>query len=86
MKGTTKMIQLHGLNKDQREIANMLCYCNSLEEVQFLMKYLLTDNDRRTACTILEIIEQEMAEEDIATENLVRIQRHVTELFMRCRP
>jgi len=86
MKGTTKMIQLHGLNKDQREIANMLCDCNSLEEVQFLMKYLLTDNDRRTACTILEIIEQEMAEEDIATENLVRIQRHVTELFMRCRP
>jgi hypothetical protein len=80
------MIQLHGLNKDQREIANMLCDCNSLEEVQFLMKYLLTDNDRRTACTILEIIEQEMAEEDIATENLVRIQRHVTELFMRCRP
>jgi len=64
----------------------MLCDCNSLEEVQFLMKYLLTDNDRRTACTILEIIEQEMAEEDIATENLVRIQRHVTELFMRCRP
>lgn len=86
MKGITKMIQLHGLNKDQREIANMLCDCNSLEEVQFLMKYLLTDNDRRTACTILEIIEQEMAEEDIATENLVRIQRHVTELFMRCRP
>lgn len=86
MKGTTKMIQLHGLNKDQREIANMLCDCNSLEELQFLMKFLLTENDRRTACTILEIIDQEMAEEDITAENLVRIQRHVTELFMRCRP
>jgi hypothetical protein len=80
------MIQLHGLNKDQREIANMLCDCNSLEELQFLMKFLLTENDRRTACTILEIIDQEMAEEDITAENLVRIQRHVTELFMRCRP
>ena len=86
MKGTTKMIQLHGLNKDQREIANMLCDCNSLEELQFLMKFLLTENDRRTACTILEIIDQEMAEEDITAENLVRIQRHVTGLFMRCRP
>ena len=80
------MIQLHGLNKDQREIANMLCDCNSLEEVQFLIKYMLTDNDRRTACTILEIIEQEMAEEDIDTASLASIQYQVTDLFMRCRP
>jgi Trp operon repressor len=86
MKGTTKMIQLHGLNKDQREIANMLCDCDSVEEVEFLMKYMLTDNDRRTACTILEIIEQEMAEEDIDITDLHVIQYQVADLFMRCRP
>ena len=80
------MIQLHGLNKDQREIANMLCDCNSLEEVEFLIKYMLTENDRKTACTILEIIEQEMAEEDIDTASLASIQYQVTDLFMRCRP
>jgi hypothetical protein len=80
------MIQLHGLNKDQREIANMLCDCNSLEEIDFLIKYMLTENDRRTACTILEIIEQEMAEEDIDTASLASIQYQVTDLFMRCRP
>jgi hypothetical protein len=80
------MIQLHGLNKDQREIANMLCDCNSLEEVEFLIKYMLTENDRRTACTILEIIEQEMAEEDIDTASLASIQYQVKDLFMRCRP
>jgi Trp operon repressor len=80
------MIQLHGLNKDQREIANMLCDCNSLEEVQFLIKYMLTENDRKTACTILEIIEQEMAEEDIDTASLASIQYQVKDLFMRCRP
>ena len=80
------MIQLHGLNKDQREIANMLCDCNSLEEVDFLIKYMLTENDRKTACTILEIIEQEMAEEDIDASSLARIQYQVKDLFMRCRP
>ena len=80
------MIQLHGLNKDQREIANMLCDCNSLEEVEFLIKYMLTENDRKTACTILEIIEQEMAEEDIDIASLASIQYQVTDLFMRCRP
>lgn len=80
------MIQLHGLNKDQREIANMLCDCNSLEEVEFLIKYMLTENDRKTACTILEIIEQEMAEEDIDTISLASIQYQVKDLFMRCRP
>jgi hypothetical protein len=80
------MIQLHGLNKDQREIANMLCDCNSLEEIDFLIKYMLTENDRRTACTILEIIEQEMAEEDIDTASLASIQYQVKDLFMRCRP
>jgi len=80
------MIQLHGLNKDQREIANMLCDCNSLEEVQFLIKYMLTENDRKTACTILEIIEQEMAEEDIDATSLASIQYQVKDLFMRCRP
>lgn len=80
------MIQLHGLNKDQREIANMLCDCNSLEEVDFLIKYMLTENDRQTACTILEIIEQEMAEEDIDASSLARIQYQVKDLFMRCRP
>jgi hypothetical protein len=80
------MIQLHGLNKDQREIANMLCDCNSLEEIDFLIKYMLTENDRRTACTILEIIEQEMAEEDIDASSLASIQYQVKDLFMRCRP
>lgn len=80
------MIQLHGLNKDQREIANMLCDCNSLEEIDFLIKYMLTENDRRTACTILEIIEQEMAEEDIDATSLASIQYQVKDLFMRCRP
>lgn len=80
------MIQLHGLNKDQREIANMLCDCNSLEEVDFLIKYMLTENDRQTACTILEIIEQEMAEEDIDASSLASIQYQVKDLFMRCRP
>lgn len=80
------MIQLHGLNKDQREIANMLCDCNSLEEVDFLIKYMLTENDRKTACTILEIIEQEMAEEDIDASSLASIQYQVKDLFMRCRP
>lgn len=80
------MIQLHGLNKDQREIANMLCDCNSLEEIDFLIKYMLTENDRKTACTILEIIEQEMAEEDIDTASLASIQYQVKDLFMRCRP
>ena len=80
------MIQLHGLNKDQREIANMLCDCNSLEEVEFLIKYMLTENDRKTACTILEIIEQEMAEEDIDASSLASIQYQVKDLFMRCRP
>lgn len=80
------MIQLHGLNKDQREIANMLCDCNSLEEVDFLIKYMLTENDRKTACTILEIFEQEMAEEDIDASSLASIQYQVKDLFMRCRP
>jgi hypothetical protein len=47
---------------------------------------MLTENDRRTACTILEIIEQEMAEEDIDTASLASIQYQVKDLFMRCRP
>jgi len=80
------MIQLHGLNKDQREIADMLWNCNTMDEVNFMLKYTLTENDRQTAYTIMEMIKQEMAEEDVVTEDLVRIQRQVTELCMRCRP
>jgi hypothetical protein len=55
---------LDGLTHRQVEICDMLWSCDTMDEVNFLLNFCLTDEDRRTALTLIEIMHMEAAEAD----------------------
>lgn len=57
-------IYFDGLSERQLELCDMLLECQSLEEVSFLLNYALTDEDKISALTLIEIMHLDAAEED----------------------
>jgi len=60
----TDKIKIDGLTTRQYEICDMLWECTSIDEVKFLLDYVLEDHDRMTALKLIEIIHMEAAERD----------------------
>jgi hypothetical protein len=60
----TNKITIDGLTTRQCEICDMLWECSNIDEVRFLLDYVLDDHDRMTALTLIEIIHMEAAERD----------------------
>jgi hypothetical protein len=55
---------LTDLNRSQRELCRLLFACGTIEEVKYLLDYVLSEEDRMMALTLIEIIHMDSAEEN----------------------
>ena len=74
------MIKLEGLTRHQVEICDMLWECDTTEEVKFLLDVVLSEEDRLTALTLIEMIHMEAAERDGGLE---RVKPQVNRMLAR---
>lgn len=55
---------LTDLNRSQRELCRLLFACETIEEVKYLLDYVLSEEDRMMALTLIEIIHMDSAEQN----------------------
>ena len=73
-------ITIDGLTRRQVEICDMLWECDSIDEVRFLLDFVLSEEDRLTALTLIEIIHMESCEKEGGLE---RIAPYVNKMIDR---
>lgn len=67
------MIQLHGLTEYQKSICEMLWSCEGLDDVKFLLDYVLDESERNTALTLIEMMHMEALERDEGLDSVAPI-------------
>jgi len=67
------MIQLHGLTEYQKSICEMLWSCEGLDDVKFLLDYVLDESERKTALTLIEMMHMETLERDEGLDSVAPI-------------
>ena len=57
-------IRLYDLTEHQKELCDLLWDCHSESSVRFMLDFVLDDEDRLTALTLIEMMHMEVAERD----------------------
>jgi hypothetical protein len=76
-------IVLHGLNKRQKEICDMLWACDTLDQLEECLDSFTVRKDRLDAISLIEIMGQEIAEYEGGLEEVAPLVDNLLDNIMR---